>query len=221
MSMEAVLCDLDALDFWRTRSEPLVGTANPVATVPARRSVPDIALPSASTVADIKSWGLAHFDEVHLMVAASEDRRVLKGVKYTTHSGTVPARSFARAAGQVHVVCPELLFIQMARRLSLAELLELGYELCGTYRLTRERPTYGVEPLTTVSKLRAYIQRAEGMRGRKAALRAVQWLTDGSASPAETALAIVLKLPYRHGGYGLDGFIMNPELELNEEAAAS
>ena len=217
--MEAVLCDRDALDFWRTRSEPLIGTANPLASLPTRRAVPDIGAPTASLLADIKSWGLSHFEDVHLMVSSSADRRSLKGAVYLLHSGTVPARSFARAAGQVYVVCPELLFIQMAQKLSLVELLELGYELCGTYRMTRERPTYGVEPLTSVSKLKAYIQRAEGVRGRKIARCAVQWIADGSASPAETALAIVFKLPYRKGGFGLGGFVMNPELELNEEAA--
>lgn len=105
---------------------------------------------------------------------------------------------------------PEFCFLQMANRLSLARLIMLGYELCGTYVLVDKGPAPRRDaPLTTVAKLRTFIEGTSNARGRKKALRALRYVLDRSASPMESALAMLLCLPYGLGGYGL------PEPRLN------
>ena len=105
---------------------------------------------------------------------------------------------------------PEFCFLQMANRLSLARLIMLGYELCGTYVLVDKGPAPRRDaPLTTVAKLRTFVEGASNARGRKKALRALRYVLDRSASPMESALAMLLCLPYGLGGYGL------PEPRLN------
>ena len=221
-SMEAVICDISALNYWRSNSDPEGSFTPPRAYEPASKGRPQVDTPSASLVSDLASWGLVERDDVNLLVASAEDRRRIKGVSYIVLSMEVPASSFVRALGQVYVVSPELLFIQLARRLPLVELLEVGYELCGTYRLDAggEAATYNLKPLTSVSQLSSYARRAKGVYGRERAEQALQWLADNSASPAETALAIMFKLPRRLGGYGMGNLMLNHEIKLNENAAS-
>lgn len=215
--MEAILSDVSALAFWRSHSDVQGDILIPRRMEPAKRGKPVVDVPSKTTADDIASWGLADRDDIHLLVMSGKDRRRIKGVTCTVCSCDFPQNSFVRALGQVYVVCPELLFVQLAQRLSLVELLGVGHELCGTYRLC-DAPIYGLEPLTSVPEIKSYAQRANGIRGREKALQAVQWLADGSASPAETALSIMFRLPYRHGGYGLGSPLLNHEIKLGRSA---
>ena len=56
--------------------------------------------------------------------------------------------------------------------------------------------------LSSVTKLKAYLERATGLKGHKNAMCALLFIVDNSASPMETVLCLVLTLPYRLGGYG-------------------
>ena len=219
--MEAILSDITALTYWRTDSDALGNPSARNTALPERRGVVAPAAPTVSGVADLQMWGLIEEStpEIHLLVTDRNQRRHIEGVKFTVQSGAVPKGSFLRVRGQVYAVCPELLFVQLAARLSTVELLEVGYELCGTYRMVNGTPVYWQDPLTSVSKLRSYAQRAKGMRGRAKAEQATRWLADNSASPAETALAIMFKLPLRLGGCALPDFQLNRELALNAAAA--
>ena len=220
--MEAILCDQTALDYWRQRSEPCGSVASARRTEsaqPKHKGAVRIDTPSAASVADLASWGLVDRDKVCLLVTKPEQRRRLLGVSYTTCHGPFPANSFEPALARVFVTSPELLFVLLAKRLSFVQLLEVGFELCGSYRLMDGIPSYDLEPLTTAARLRSFAKRAEGIHGRTAAIKAAQWIVDGSGSPAETALAIVFGLPCRYGGYGLGGFLLNSELALNAPAA--
>ena len=111
----------------------------------------------------------------------------------------------------------------MAAVLSFAELVAYGDELCGRYvfddrekRGMRKRAT----SLTTVNQLEGYLASAQGCYGRKAAFRALPYIVDGSASPMETLDEMLLCLPYRYGGYGVEKPVMNYDVELDERLAA-
>mgnify|MGYP007055184147 FL=1 len=58
--------------------------------------------------------------------------------------------------------------------------------------------------MTTVERLRAFTENVGPVHGRKKAARALQYVMGDSASPRETALAMLLCLPYRLGGYGIE-----------------
>lgn len=121
-----------------------------------------------------------------------------------------PERSFVDAGNGFLVSTPEFCFLQMANQESLARLVLLRFELCGTYALAVGAQARRREkPLTTVAKLRAFVEGAQNAQGRKKALRALRYVLDRSASPMESVLAMLLSLPYSLGGYGL------PEPQLN------
>ena len=113
---------------------------------------------------------------------------------------------------------PEYCLLQMASTLSLVGLIELGYELCGNYSLAPlssvngDRETsahFNRRPLTNTKKIAAFLGNANGLHGRKKAIRALRYVLDGSASPMETILVLLLTLPFKMGGYHL------PMPELN------
>lgn len=105
----------------------------------------------------------------------------------------------------------------MAERLSLPKLIELGFELCGTYDSSngslRECP-----PLTTVEKLVAFVESAGSLYGKKKARQALRHVADNSASPRETVVAMLLCLPYSMGGYGFEMPRMNYRIDLSKRA---
>ncbi len=112
--------------------------------------------------------------------------------------------------------------MQMAGELSLVDLIVLGYELCGTYRLENaaqsEQGFRNDEPLTSVAKLRSYVAKIVNQKGRKKALRALQYIADNSASPMETILTMLLTLPYRLGGYGFKMPSLNYPVKVSHNA---
>lgn len=126
-----------------------------------------------------------------------------------------PTGCFVSGGGELFVSTPEFCYLQMASQLSLVELIELGYELCGTYSMPAgggsDSPTdvaYNCAPLTHKKQLKAFAERMPGVKGYKKVVRALRYIQDGSASPMETRLTILLTLPYKLGGYS---FLM-PEL---------
>jgi len=116
---------------------------------------------------------------------------------------------------------PEFCFLQMAERLTLIELIELGYELCGVYSLPlgdeRDIPRSGFfnrKQLTSTKRLHEFLSLTSGAKGHKKAMRALRYLCDGSASPMETKLTMLLCLPHMLGGYALDLPDLNKRIML-------
>jgi len=155
---------------------------------------------------------------LHILVGGAHARRVARDLRCHIGSRQYPYGSFIKVASGVAVSSPELCFIQMATELSLIELIELGYEFCGTYRLDRinesEQSFRKDLPLTNIALLNSYVSRASGQKGRVAAQKAIRFIADNSASPMETILALLLTLPYRLGGYGFATPLLNCHIEV-------
>ena len=132
----------------------------------------------------------------------------------------------------VYVASPELCLMQLAQVYSEPEVVKLAMEMCGSYAID---PYYDPEddslynsldsqddspgmckrpPLTKASKLKAYAEKqlAPGSRARSA--HYLRYVVDGSASPRETALFMLLCMPPRFGGYGLAFPELNKRIEL-------
>lgn len=136
----------------------------------------------------------------------------------TNHIWQLPERNgcFLAFEEGVYLSSPELCFIQLGRECSEIELAKIGFELCGSYRIDRSE-TVGfrnAEPLTSVNRIGKLLEKMPGKvpRTAKSALRYVR---DGSASPMETCLALMLGLPARLGGYGLGMPEMNAEVSIS------
>lgn len=127
----------------------------------------------------------------------------------------MPDSAFIAAGREFLIASPELCFAQLAASLSVESLIALGYELCGTYALQPDAPaTQRTKPLSSVGKLTAFVSATPGFPGRKKALRAVRYVIGGSASPMETALSMMLSLPYALGGYSLASPLLNSRIDV-------
>ncbi|MCH3942502.1 MAG: endonuclease domain-containing protein [Atopobiaceae bacterium] len=144
-------------------------------------------------------------------------------VSYRVWQGMVPPGSFRSLGPGVFACSPEFCFLLAMPRLSWPDRLRLGYSLCGYYP-PADAEVGGTHPfrapLTSVSLLGRYLACARGAYGANLARRVVRYLLDGSASPRETDLAIVLSLPARFGGYGLKGMRLNVPVEADARSRA-
>ena len=147
---------------------------------------------------------------LHVMAASKDGAVRSADVVAHVRSAPLPSASLVRIDRDLFVSTPEFAFTQMADALSLVELIELGFELCGTYATGPDGTLRSDLPaLSSVARLRRFLDRAPRFRGRRKAQRALRYVQDNSASPRETQLTMLLCLPYALGGYGL------PRPELN------
>lgn len=222
--MTLVVTHISSLEIWRTASSQPVfpGLCDwPIASSCAVASAASIK-PTAEEIAVFeRSCGLLSLP-VHLSAPTVFDRYRNKKVSchVNLHMAELPKGSFVRMGDGVFLGTPALTFVQLAERAPFARLVELGFELCGTYRLDY-RQTQGFsfgEPLLSVGVLRRRVRSLKGARGSDKALRALAYVRDRSASPMETKLAMLLCLPRRLGGYGLPQPQMNYRIDIGERS---
>ena len=195
--------------------------------------------PSEAAVSHAQALGLTL--PLDITVSNSNARRRTKSFVYRVYAGDLPKGSVIDIGDGVCIASPELCFMQMAGELSLVELVQLGMELCGSFSIGSIRSDragkHGDDPnrqvlsqddnsqtlyeqpaLTSTRKLRALLTRMAGTNGKKKSLSALRHIADGSASPMEANLIILLTLPYRLGGYGLSMPKLNQHFDLTQEA---
>lgn len=230
--MSLLISHMTALDFWRM--------AYPCGKSP---SIADCSIPnSAPAFSEEDVWVFApsaitpeillpERNVLHVTVRNANNR-----YRSNTHhchlwGNTFPSDSFYRLSKDAFVASPQFLFLQMARGLSLTQLIALGNELCGYYTIDGRSET-GVRqrqlPLISKQALACHLEEAAtcakarnepAPQGMQKALRALPYIVEHSASPKETEMAMLLSLPYRLGGYGIPQPSMNHRIELTEEAA--
>lgn len=162
-------------------------------------------------------------DPLHITVSRPEQRSRQFGIKAHTMTGAVPAGSFealatpfGRADQNIQVASPELTFCQVVNHMSFHEAVRLGYLLCANYRpsdLTGDPEKR--DPLTCARSLQEYAARYGDRPGAKAARRAARYVCSGAArSEMEVAVAMLLTLPRKDGGYGLPQCTLNGEVTI-------
>lgn len=204
--MSLVLSHGTALKLYRSSLMPL--------SMPARIPLAQVSLPKPRVVIRLRALSpLVGKETVHCVVSSANCRRDIGAGLCHVCGGDVEVLFLQHLEGdsELCVVSPETLFLQMASELSLIELVRLGYELCGAYSLSLI-PIDGSGqarfnrrmPLTYVDRIRRYLEGASHARSVKKARMALRFVVDGSASPKETQLCMLLVLPRRMGGYGLE-----------------
>lgn len=201
------------------------------ATMPqSALSIPSANAALSSSAGSIKSPAIrrlrAHGAFEHLpctldlLTSNAGDHRKTSEAVIHSLSAPLPPRSLVRADAGIGVpalVCsPECLFVQMACLMELAELIELGFELCGNYAVAPKAKDGMVErePVTTPQRIAAYLAEADGMHGVKRARTAARFILAGSKSPKESQLAMLATLERRYGGFGLEPPLLNQPLAL-------
>lgn len=120
-------------------------------------------------------------ERLDVLVSSAAGRRDTKTVLAHLCTTALPTGSFipTDAMGiEFHVCAPELVFLQMAGEVEFDHLVYIGFALCSAFRLDSWEPGGCVHregydaPLTTIDRLRAYLERLpEGTRNRAVALR--------------------------------------------------
>lgn len=220
--MRAFVSHETALAYWRSHF-PLDSELG----VPAyASSAQECASKKADVLGCVMDSLVVPGEPVDVLVFEAGSRRDSASVKCRLWGCGIPANAFYRV-GFMMVSSPEFVFLQMARDLSVAQLAALGCELCGMYALNREDvgfqesfdacPTR-MTPLTSVEKLKSFIETTSGAPGTPKAMRALKYVVEGSRSPMETMTCLYLTLPPMLGGYGFKKPAMNATIELNEAA---
>lgn len=119
---------------------------------------------------------------------------------------------------------PELALLQQSRGRSLPEVVAIATALCSAYALNADGDLLKRAPLSSLDRIALACCRYPDVFGCGVVRKALEWVIPNAASPREAALALVLSLPCRLGGYGLPKPMLNAPLCLHERvrgAAAS
>ena len=154
---------------------------------------------------------------IHCMVASAKDRGGAKEIKCHVFPDNLPEKSVIHLVPGVSIISPELCFLLAAKDLSLPKLVMLADNLCGTYYFDRKQEQKSRAQITSVEKLKQYIQSAANLDGTRKAGQAISYALDFSNSPMETKLAVISQLPLRHGGYALKKPDLNKRINLTTE----
>ena len=154
---------------------------------------------------------------LHVLVENPKQRRQVQGSVTHLVSKLPDVPLFMKIDEGLYIACPELCFVQMARFCTLTQLIELGFALCGGYFPSEDAAGFiKHNPLTSVSKLRTFVDGCKGVTGVKKAKRAVRYIQDGSRSPMESVTTMIFGLPRIMGGYGLNVGKLNYRVDLGE-----
>lgn len=147
---------------------------------------------------------------LHFLVPSQNMRRRNDVVHAHLHSGTLPAGAFLYLGNGVYVASPEMCLLQSAAQSSLLPVVKLGCELCGTYSFRwNGEGFYARDPLASKQSVARLLDRSPSAPSSRKLRRALPLLQEGAASPMEAALALMLCLPPRFGGYGIPNPILN------------
>lgn len=216
--MELLLTHQTALSFWRNSlvlgAAALANRNTAPKCAPSRMPSFDAAFVRKLTLDD---------EPVHILISDPDSRGKRVGTICHVYSPKLPPScicSIGHFDGfDIFVVSPELCFIQMCSRADYVDRLTLGCELCGTYRTRTASASgfatrYNVNRLATSSSLARAAILMDSTPNTSRATLACRHILDGSASPAETALALLLSIPNSKGGYGLPNPQLNPQQRM-------
>lgn len=176
---------------------------------------------------------LAHAgDPIHSFVSDHAKGTSTKHLVTHVFSRAIPYGSFLDLGHGVCICTPQFAFMGMTTKLDLVDSVVLGMELCGAYsrwypglgraEMSRIRSnhedlecTYFLPRAMRAQRAKAFVDRLSEFSGSANARTALKWVVDGSASPMETIVYLLLCLPKRLGGYGLPKPVLNPKLLIS------
>lgn len=144
---------------------------------------------------------------------------------YCTHYSGMkyPYNSFVQIHDHVFVASPELMFFQLAPKLSREKLALIIMELCGSYALFSDQDKKlisNLSSLTSLEKINAFIKNTnKHVSGINKLSDALKMSANGSASPQESILYIILCSPHKFGGYNIQDISLNQKVKLSTKAS--
>lgn len=214
--MGLVLTDISAIEIYRRNGTPF---GDRVITLPFGKVHGIEALrPCASDLRELDCRGFSSLSRpIHVLVPRATMRHSINDVVWHLHTSALPKASFRQVAYDIFIASPELALFHYAARKDIRSAVLAAYELSGTYRLHADAGFEKAEPLVALKDLKRIEAVMHGARGVASFRRMMRHVTPGSASPMETALAMLLSLPCAMGGYGLPKPQMNARIDLPEK----
>ena len=164
---------------------------------------------------------------IHAFVPEPSMLATTKQLVTRVFSQRIPYGVFLNLGHGICVCTPQFAFLRLGASYDFVDLVRLGLELCGTYSMwklpsaTRHSQraesrdcTFKIPQALQARHLRQFVDRMAGTHGAVGARQAMRYVLDGSASPMETAVYLLLCLPKRVGGYGLPKPLLNPKLTI-------
>lgn len=166
---------------------------------------------------------------LHLIVPDGSYRIRSKDVVCTVRPTVIPDESFVeyyrgkipatKEVLNISVASPELCYLQAASQLSQFELIRFGYELCADFYYD-DNERYGLayhSPASNRSKLEVFLNRSNGMTGKRKAQQVLPYIHDHARSPMEILQSMIVNLPISYGGFAMKGFELNGNADLSAE----
>lgn len=154
-------------------------------------------------------------DQLDLLISRRDSWRAPEGIRLHRWNGSLPAGSLHDVGSGILVCSPELALLQVSQALTDTQLIRLAMVLCGSYYIDQETDKVRErDPLTSIERICAMLDRAPGRRGVRRCRRLLAYAADGAASPTEIETYMLACLPPSFGGYGLDGSELNHKIEL-------
>ena len=210
--MGILLDDTSAFEYWRHEGKEPTEASPPAPAFGSPQSK-SLLQPSSIEIAELEQRGFSYLTKpIRIMVPHRDMRRRSDKAVFRVCSKSLPASACKQIQHDIFVVRPELALMHMAQRLSLAKIVQLGFEACGTYRLCPDGGFMQAEPLTSPASLQGFLRNNSGLCGSKALARALPFVLAGAASPMESIVAMLLELAPKYGGYGLPAPKLNYKL---------
>lgn len=155
-----------------------------------------------------------------ILVPFAQDRVSARSVRPHVFGSIISARHLVPIVPGLMVVAPAQCFLQAASWMSYLELIEFGFELCGSYEIPLRTSAKGYierPPLTTRGAILEAMSHREASNGLKLARRALRRIRGGSRSPMETATTMMIVLDRRYGGLGYRGIQLNQRIDVPHE----
>ena len=144
---------------------------------------------------------------LHIAVPDASIRTSAAGIVSQVIGGAPVPRTFFRLTENVFVLTPQACFAQIAPKLSIPRRVLLAMEFAGSYSFSpvSGEYVYDIDEVLAFDDLIDYCSQLPHSRGTKlgVAIGSLRWAAENSASPMESAVTILLVLPYRYGGYGI------------------
>lgn len=211
--MDFVISHISALEYWRLVEQP--GMPAPLGTTRA-------ALPTAPVRTAIASSNVLPLlsTPYHCLCSTKQKNVPTSSIASHHQKAALPPGAIRKISPRIGVASPELALMQMATKLSFAELVGLMCEFCGRFSI-QDNTRHGMfprSPLTSTKRIQAFASPTRYAAGIEPFRVASAYALDGSRSPAETAAALLLTLPRARGGYGLRGAQLNRTIQLATKA---
>lgn len=157
-------------------------------------------------------------------VFRKEDRCNMRDMRCHIAPDSVWEAPHYRVDSGILAPSPELALLQQSRGRSLTEVIVAATTLCSAYALDANGDLRQRALIASPERIALACRRHSDVFGCGVVQKAQRWVMPNAASPREAALALVLSLPCRLGGYGLPKPMLNAPLCLHERvrgAAAS